>query len=76
MFNRKRIIDFLGYLSFLMFAVMTFGSFNPVSAAIITVTNINDNGPGSLRQSILDAAPGDTINFSVTGAIRLTSGEL
>ncbi len=46
------------------------------SAATITVTNTNDIGPGSLRQAILDAAPGDTINFSVTGTITLTSGQL
>ena len=45
-------------------------------AATITVTTTADSGPGSLRQAIQDAAPGDTINFSVTGAITLTSGEL
>ena len=37
----------------------------------ITVTNTNDSGPGSLRQAIADAAPSDTINFSVTGMIAL-----
>ena len=45
-------------------------------AATITVTTTDDSGPGSLRQAIQDAASGDTINFSVTGAITLTSGEL
>ena len=45
-------------------------------AATITVTNTSDNGQGSLRQAILDAAPGDTINFSITGTITLTSGQL
>lgn len=45
-------------------------------AATITVTTTADSGPGSLRQAIQDAASGDTINFSVTGAITLTSGEL
>ena len=45
-------------------------------AATITVTTTADSGPGSLRQAIQAAAPGDTINFSVTGAITLTSGEL
>src|SRR5438874_11865488 len=29
----------------------------------ITVTNINDSGPGSLRQALADAFDGDTINF-------------
>jgi hypothetical protein len=46
------------------------------TAATITVTNTNDSGPGSLRQAIADAAPGETINFSVTGTITLTSGQL
>src|SRR5262249_51864250 len=41
-----------------------------------TVTNLNDSGSGSLRQVIADAASGDTIDFSVTGTITLTSGEL
>ena len=45
-------------------------------AATITVTNTNDNGPGSLRQALTIANDGDTINFAVTGTIRLTSGAL
>ena len=48
----------------------------PAGAATITVTNTNDNGSGSLRQAILDADPGDLIEFAVTGAITLTTGEL
>ncbi len=46
-------------------------------SAAITVTNTNDSGAGSLRQAIIDASPGDAINFapSVT-TIGLTSGEL
>jgi hypothetical protein len=50
-----------------------------VHAATFTVTNLNNGGPGSLRQAVLDAnaAPGaDTINFSVSGTIVLTSGQL
>jgi len=45
----------------------------------IAVTNPGDSGPGSLRQAIVDASDGDTINFSpnLSGAtIKLTSGEL
>jgi hypothetical protein len=45
-------------------------------ADIITVTNTNDSGPGSLRQALADVNDGDTINFAVTGTIGLTSGEL
>jgi hypothetical protein len=40
------------------------------SAAVFTVTNVNDSGPGSLRQAILNAnaSPGaDTINFNIPG---------
>ncbi len=40
------------------------------------VTSTADSGPGSLRAAIASAAPGDTISFSVTGTISLTSGEL
>ena len=45
-------------------------------AATITVINTNDSGPGSLRQALVDANDGDTIDFAVTGTIGLTSGEL
>ena len=45
-------------------------------AAIITVTNTNDSGPGSLRQALANANNGDTINFAVTGDIALTGGGL
>jgi len=47
------------------------------SAATITVTNGNDSGSGSLRQAIIDASPGDTINFDPSFmTVSLTSGEL
>ena len=44
---------------------------------MISVTNGNDQGPGSLRQAILNASSGDAINFapSIT-TVTLTSGEL
>jgi parallel beta-helix repeat protein len=43
---------------------------NALCAAVFTVTTVNDNGAGSLRQAILDAnaTPGtDTINFNIPG---------
>ena len=46
------------------------------NADIITVTKTNDSGPGSLRQALVDANDGDTINFAVTGTIGLTTAEL
>ncbi|MBE0540978.1 MAG: hypothetical protein IH623_06305, partial [Verrucomicrobia bacterium] len=48
----------------------------PVVAATNYVTSTVDNGPGSLRQMITEAAAGDTLMFGVTGTITLTSGEL
>jgi uncharacterized repeat protein (TIGR01451 family) len=47
-------------------------------AGTLTVTNTGDSGPGSLRQAIADALPGDTIEFALAypATITLTSGEL
>ena len=45
----------------------------PARAATITVTNANDNGPGSLRQAIDDAGTGDTITFAGNYSIYLAS---
>jgi hypothetical protein len=39
----------------------------------VTVTTLNDDGPGSLRAAI---AAGGNIDFGVTGTITLTNGEL
>lgn len=63
-------------VAFVWFALVTGTS--RVSAATFTVINLNDSGPGSLRQAILDANanPGtDTIEFGagVTGTITLMS---
>src|SRR5262245_22263523 len=48
-----------------------FAAARGASAATHTVTNVNDSGPGSLRQAILDsnAAPGfDIIEFAIPGS--------
>ena len=64
----------------LLWLVLTlFGQ--PAMAATFTVTNLNDSGPGSLRQAIIDAnaaVDDDAIVFqsSLNGTIALTSGEL
>ena len=43
----------------------------------IIVTNTNDNGPGSLRQAIVDAHDGDTIDATgISGVITLNTGQL
>lgn len=57
------------------------GASATAQAADFTVTNLNDAGPGSLRQAILDAnaAPSaDRVLFqsSLSGTITLTTGEL
>src|SRR3989441_11849736 len=59
---------FLGFLVLLLF-----GTAASSSGATLTVTSSADSGPGSLRQAIADARPGDTIDFdsSVTGTITL-----
>ena len=63
----------------LLFAGATLLTTSAASAATITVINTNDSGPGSLRQALVDANDGDTINFdsSLKGqTITLTSGQL
>src|ERR1700751_270817 len=56
--------------------VVVFAVVTSVQANVITVTNTNDSGPGSLRQALADASDGNTITFAVTGTIGLTSGWL
>ena len=55
-------------------ALAVVGASAPVAhAATITVSNANDSGTGSLRQTIADAAAGDTITFAGDYTIPLTS---
>ncbi|HET9908996.1 MAG TPA: right-handed parallel beta-helix repeat-containing protein [Anaerolineales bacterium] len=58
--NRKPFI-----LQFALILALMGGAFGvqTVQAVTHTVININDSGPGSLRQAIANAAPGDVISF-------------
>jgi hypothetical protein len=54
--------------------LLAFGA--PLQAATYTVTTLADNGPGSLRQAIVDAMAtpeADTVLFGVDGTITLAS---
>ena len=61
-----------------LLTVLAIFSFPAAQAATLTVTNLDDNGPGSLRQAILsaNAAPGaDTIVFQagLSGTITIAN---
>lgn len=45
-----------------------------LNGATLTVTSAADDGPGSLRQALADAASGDTIRIPLTNTIQLASG--
>lgn len=62
----KRTVVLAGPLLGFLTALPAFGS-------TVTVTDTNDSGPGSLRDAIAISAPGDTIDFGVTGTITLSS---
>src|SRR5438309_7723141 len=46
------------------------------TATTKTVTNLDNDGAGSLRETINNAVANDVIVFSVTGTITLTTGEI
>jgi hypothetical protein len=49
----------------------------PARANVITVTNTDDSGPGSLRQALAIANDGDTIDATgISGVITLSTGHL
>jgi len=61
----------------LCLSTLLFVATSSAFAATITVTNTADDGPGTLRAALTNAANGDTINATgVSGTILLTSGEL
>jgi hypothetical protein len=57
-------------------AIGLLGALTGAQAGTINVTNLNDSGPGSLRQAIQDAAAGDLVSINLTGTLNLTSGAL
>src|SRR5262245_28606323 len=65
-------------VAFLCAAVLLCATCIAARADTITVTSINDSGPGALRPALIDGNDGDTIVFDLGGArtIGLTSGEL
>ena len=72
---QSTLLDPRVLIGFILSCVMAI----PSHAGTITITNTNDSGPGSLRQSLADANDGDTINFDVSlkgQTIALTSDEL
>jgi predicted outer membrane repeat protein len=69
--NRVFYLNPLAFCAIALYAIAL-----PAHATTLTVTNTNDNGPGSLRETLASANEGDTITFAVTGSIILTSGEL
>jgi hypothetical protein len=70
---KPRFFRLLLMLALLTAMLVTWPS-SPVSADTHIVTNINDSGPGSLRQAVAEAGGGDTITFSgVSGTILLLS---
>ncbi len=78
MFTKKIIFKFQSIMIFLTLLILTFSTVGvtPAYAAPLIVTNTNDSGAGSLRQTIADASSGSTITFdpSLSGAtIRLAS---
>jgi CSLREA domain-containing protein len=68
----------LALILILMIGMLGIYPTQPVLAATLTVTNTNDSGVGSLRQSILNATSGDTITFgaSLAGQTIILASDL
>lgn len=65
LFTRSsRHLWYMRFFTFGLFAVLFCFVPQHLSAATFVVTNTNDSGPGSLRQAIAEAAPGDVILFA------------
>jgi CSLREA domain-containing protein len=75
----RKLLPFIFFISILISAQ----SFQGVNATSLTVNVLDDTDDGncdtnhcSLREAILYAVSGDTINFSVTGTIELDGNQL
>jgi hypothetical protein len=64
------------FASLLLIRGPTAYSGTSASPGVFHVTNGEDDGAGSLRSAIRDAAPQSTIDFAFSGIVQLTSGEL
>jgi hypothetical protein len=61
-------------MDWLPMAILALSAASPqMFGATLTVTNLADSGPGTLRNQIAAAAPGDTIIFSGPGTVVLNS---
>src|SRR5262245_43741473 len=65
--NARRIDSYTACL------ILWMASCPAIFGATLTVTNLADNGPGTLRDSIADSVNGDRINFGVSGTVVLQS---
>ncbi len=61
--SRKLMLLRLALIVILVSGLMGAMPEQAAQAATLIITNTNDSGPGSLRQAIADAAPGDRITF-------------
>lgn len=60
-------------ISRLFIMVILLGTMHQVQAFTFTVTSLNNSGTGTLRQALSFVNNGDSILFSVTGTINITS---
>ncbi len=70
--TRRTLQELLPRLCFIVLSAIA----GEAEATVLRVTELADSGNGSLRQTILEAVDGDTVEFDVTGTIDLSSGEI
>lgn len=59
-----------------MAVLAAFGLVYPAAAAVIEVTQVGDEGAGSLRAAVSGAASGDTVRVTIAGTLTLVQGAL